>query len=50
MNDRQLALIKEFVALCEAADIECWLRGGWAMDFFLQRRFIEGMTAGGLKL
>jgi len=35
MNDRQLALIKEFVALCEAADIECWLRGGWAMDFFL---------------
>lgn len=35
MNDRQLALIKEFTSLCKAASIEYWLRGGWAMDFFL---------------
>jgi hypothetical protein len=35
MNARQLALIAEFVSLCEAAAIPCWLRGGWAMDFFL---------------
>jgi hypothetical protein len=35
MNERQLILIKEVVALCEGAGISCWLRGGWAMDFFL---------------
>jgi len=32
---RQLALIEEVVSLCDAASIPCWLRGGWAMDFFL---------------
>jgi hypothetical protein len=37
MNARQLALIAEFVALCQEASIQCWLRGGWAMDFFLGR-------------
>jgi hypothetical protein len=37
MNDRQFVLIKEIVSLCEAASIPCWLRGGWAMDFFLGR-------------
>ncbi len=37
MNDRQLALIGEFVSLCYAASIEYWLRGGWAVDFFLGR-------------
>ncbi len=36
-NARQFALIKEFVSLCDAASIPCWLRGGWAMDFFLGR-------------
>jgi hypothetical protein len=36
-NARQLALIKEFFFLCRAASIPCWLRGGWAMDFFLGR-------------
>jgi len=36
-NDRQLALIKEFASICIAASIEFWLRGGWAMDFFLGR-------------
>jgi hypothetical protein len=35
MNARQLALIAEVVSLCEEASIPCWLRGGWAMDFFL---------------
>jgi hypothetical protein len=37
MNDRQLALIKEFASLCDAASIQHWLRGGWAVDFFLGR-------------
>jgi hypothetical protein len=37
MNDRQLFLIKEFSLLCEAASIQYWLRGGWAVDFFLGR-------------
>jgi len=36
-NARQLALIEEIVTLCDAASIPCWLRGGWAMDFFLGR-------------
>ena len=34
-NERQLALIAEIVALCEASAIACWLRGGWAVDFFV---------------
>lgn len=37
MNDRQLTLISEFVSICNEASIEWWLRGGWAMDFFLRR-------------
>jgi len=37
MNDRQLALIREFTSICTAASVEFWLRGGWAMDFFLGR-------------
>jgi hypothetical protein len=32
---RQLALIAEVVALTEELGIEVWLRGGWAMDFYL---------------
>jgi hypothetical protein len=37
MNHRQFALIREFASICTAASIEFWLRGGWAMDFFLGR-------------
>jgi Aminoglycoside-2''-adenylyltransferase len=37
MNDRQLALIREFTSICTAASVEFWLRGGWAVDFFLGR-------------
>lgn len=36
-EQRQLALIAEFVSLSEAASTECWLRGGWALDFFVGR-------------
>ena len=32
---RQLRLIQELVELLQAASIRCWLRGGWAHDFFL---------------
>ncbi|MEU3527449.1 aminoglycoside adenylyltransferase [Streptomyces sp. NPDC038707] len=32
---RQLALIAEVLTAAEAAGIPLWLRGGWAMDFFL---------------
>jgi aminoglycoside phosphotransferase (APT) family kinase protein len=34
---RQLELIGEFAALAADAGIECWLRGGWALDFLLGR-------------
>jgi hypothetical protein len=34
---RQLELIDEFQALCADSGIECWLRGGWALDFLLGR-------------
>ncbi len=34
---RQLGLIGEFVALAAGGGIECWLRGGWALDFLLGR-------------
>jgi GNAT superfamily N-acetyltransferase len=34
---RQLELIEEFEALCAGSGIECWLRGGWALDFLLGR-------------
>ncbi|MER6523169.1 nucleotidyltransferase domain-containing protein [Streptomyces sp. NPDC060334] len=33
--DRQLRLIAEIVQVAAALRIEVWLRGGWAMDFFL---------------
>lgn len=32
---RQLRLIAEVVALAADTGLELWLRGGWAMDFFL---------------
>ncbi|MBJ7610017.1 MAG: aminoglycoside adenylyltransferase [Candidatus Dormibacteraeota bacterium] len=35
--DTQLALIAEVAAVCGALGIDCWLRGGWAMDFYLGR-------------
>lgn len=35
--DAQLALIAEVAAVCGALGIDCWLRGGWAMDFYLGR-------------
>jgi len=33
--DRQLALIAGTVAMAERLGVQVWLRGGWAMDFFL---------------
>jgi hypothetical protein len=33
--DRQLELIAEVVAIASDVGVEVWLRGGWAMDFFL---------------
>lgn len=33
--DWQLRLISETLAIAESLDVEVWLRGGWAMDFFL---------------
>jgi hypothetical protein len=33
--ERQLNLIGEIVNLAAVAGVEVWLRGGWAMDFFL---------------
>jgi hypothetical protein len=33
--DRQLRLIAKVVAVTAEYGIEVWLRGGWAMDFFL---------------
>jgi hypothetical protein len=35
--DRQLALIAEVSAVARELDIDVWLRGGWAVDFFLGR-------------
>lgn len=32
---RQLSLIAEVFEIADEARIECWLRGGWAVDFFL---------------
>jgi hypothetical protein len=32
---RQLRLIAEIAAYAARLDVEVWLRGGWAMDFFL---------------
>jgi GNAT superfamily N-acetyltransferase len=36
-EQRQLKLIEEFAALAAGARVECWLRGGWALDFLLGR-------------
>ncbi|MFJ2781433.1 nucleotidyltransferase domain-containing protein [Kitasatospora sp. NPDC087315] len=33
--DRQLAQIAETVGLARRLGVRVWLRGGWAMDFFL---------------
>jgi hypothetical protein len=33
----QLKLIEEFAALASGEGVECWLRGGWALDFLLGR-------------
>ncbi|MER6394402.1 aminoglycoside adenylyltransferase [Streptomyces sp. NPDC001523] len=33
--DRQLRLIAEILQVAAALRVEVWLRGGWAMDFFL---------------
>ncbi|GAP52560.1 aminoglycoside adenylyltransferase, partial [Streptomyces azureus] len=32
---RQLRLIGETVEFAKALGVEVWLRGGWAMDFFI---------------
>lgn len=37
MNDSQLAVIREVASMCSATGIEYWVRGGWAVDFFLGR-------------
>ena len=34
-TDRQLALMTEIRLIADRLGIELWLRGGWAMDFFL---------------
>jgi hypothetical protein len=35
--EEQLAAISEVVAMARDRDVSLWLRGGWAMDFFLGR-------------
>jgi len=37
MNERQLEVLRQLISVCDAAGIEYWLRGGWAVDFFLGR-------------
>jgi hypothetical protein len=32
---RQLAIIAEVIGIAGAAEVKIWLRGGWAMDFYL---------------
>ncbi len=34
-REEQLAAIAEILALAHDLDVPLWLRGGWAMDFFL---------------
>lgn len=34
-TDRQLRLIAETTRIADALGVDLWLRGGWAMDFFL---------------
>jgi hypothetical protein len=36
-TQRQLRLIADTVAMSERIGVQIWLRGGWAMDFFLGR-------------
>jgi hypothetical protein len=36
-GERQLALIRELSQIAASRGIPFWLRGGWAMDFFLGR-------------
>ncbi|MEV4657889.1 aminoglycoside adenylyltransferase [Micromonospora sp. NPDC049301] len=35
LNERQLEAIAETLDLAQQLGVEVWLRGGWAMDFFL---------------
>ncbi|MBG0560995.1 nucleotidyltransferase domain-containing protein [Actinoplanes aureus] len=35
LDNRQLAAIGEVVDLAQRLNVRVWLRGGWAMDFFL---------------
>jgi hypothetical protein len=35
--ERQLTLIGEFASFAAGVGVECWLRGGWALDFLLGR-------------
>jgi len=37
LADEQLAAIDELVTLAYELGVPVWLRGGWAMDFFLGR-------------
>ncbi|MEV4624697.1 aminoglycoside adenylyltransferase [Micromonospora sp. NPDC049523] len=41
LSERQLRAIAEVLAVAERERIEVWLRGGWAMDFFLGSRTRE---------
>ncbi|MFJ9638332.1 hypothetical protein [Streptomyces sp. NPDC101178] len=34
-TDRRLRLIAETSRIADALGVDLWLRGGWAMDFFL---------------
>ncbi len=34
---RQLALLDEIARVAADADIDCWVRGGWALDLFVGR-------------
>jgi hypothetical protein len=36
-EQRQLALIGDVARLAAEAGVDCWLRGGWALDFLLGR-------------
>ncbi|MFF6907971.1 aminoglycoside adenylyltransferase [Streptomyces sp. NPDC012389] len=36
-TDRQLRLIAETVRIADALGVDLWLRGGWAMEFFLKQ-------------
>jgi len=36
-DERQLALIREVSRAAATLQVPFWLRGGWAMDFFIGR-------------